>query len=39
MGFDAAQTQSFNAGFILILAPLFAASGGGSAAAGAIPTR
>ncbi|MDB5481207.1 MAG: transporter, partial [Caulobacteraceae bacterium] len=25
MGFDAAQTQSFNAGFILIFAPLFAA--------------
>jgi POT family proton-dependent oligopeptide transporter len=25
MGFDAAQTQSFNAGFILILAPFFAA--------------
>jgi POT family proton-dependent oligopeptide transporter len=25
MGFDAAQTQSFNAGFILILAPVFAA--------------
>ncbi|HLZ83925.1 MAG TPA: oligopeptide:H+ symporter [Caulobacteraceae bacterium] len=25
MGFDAAQTQSFNAGFILIFAPMFAA--------------
>ena len=25
MGFDAAQTQSFNAGFILIFAPVFAA--------------
>ncbi len=25
MGFNAAQTQSFNAGFILILAPMFAA--------------
>jgi POT family proton-dependent oligopeptide transporter len=29
MGFNAAQTQSFNAGFILIFAPIFAALWGG----------
>ena len=39
MSFTASQTQSFNAGFILIFAPVFAALWPSSASAGRIPTR